>query len=327
MTSFATAASGLPNFPGISGALHSGQAGAMSRYWGGGLVLYVGNRTGLPAGDGSSPSRPLSSLVGTGGALARLQATTSRGHVIFMLPGSSFSVDVADWASATGAADTFAIVGLGSGHSAPSLTWTTATSTWLLDTNNVALDGLRLGLEPTTGTVTVAAPITVTGAGCAIRNCWIATGTDSNNKVTIGITTTAAADDFVFENNRVIGAAAATMTTFLRLVGVDNALIQNNYINCGTTSAAVGPIQELTTACTEAQILNNRIQNNATSSTACITMALASTTGVIANNLCRNMTDGSNAQIVVTSGDVQLFNNYGVNNSNETGILLGTASV
>ncbi len=38
------------------------------------------------------------------------------------------------------------------------------------------------------------------------------------------------------------------------------------------------------------------------------------------------MTDTNNAQIVVTSGDVQLFENYGVNNSNERGIALGTAS-
>lgn len=326
MSSFATAATGLPNFPGIAGALAAAQS-AMARYWGGGLVLWVGNRSGLPAGDGSSPARPLSSLVGTGGALARLQATTSRGHVILVMAGHSESVNAADWASATGAADSFAIVGLGSGQAAPTFTWTTATSTWLFDTNNVVLDGLRLGLEPTTGTVTVAAPITVSAPGCAIRNCWIATGTDANNKVTIGITTTSAADDFTFENNRVIGNSAATMTTFLRLVGVDRCVIRNNYINCGTTAAAVGPIQELTTACTDILIDNNWIQNNATSSTACITMALASTTGWISNNKCRNMTDASNAQIVVTSGDVQLFDNKGVNNSNETAILLGTASV
>lgn len=314
-----TASYGNPAPAGISGGLNT--------YWGGGQVLFVGNRSGLEAGDGSNPRRPLSSLVGTGGALAKLQATTNRGHVIFILPGHAESVNAADWASATGAADSFAIVGLGVGTSRGTLTWTTATSTWLLDTANVTLDNLNLGLEPTTGTVTVAAPISVTAAGVSIRNCWIATGTDSSNKVTIGITTTTAAADFTFENNRVIGAAAATMTTFLRLVGTARTVVRNNTIICGTTAAAVGPVQVLTTACTNFVIDWNFIQNNATSSTACITAAVASSTGFIQRNFCRNMTDASVAWIVVTSGDVQLFQNYGVNNSNETGILVGTPSI
>lgn len=304
----------------------SGVASSMARYWGGGEVIFVGNRSGLKAGDGSSPTNPMSSLVGTGGALAALQGTTGRGHVIFLLPGSSYSVDVADWASATAAASDFAIVGLGTGSARAALTWTISTSTWLLDTANVAIDGVRLNLEPTTGTVNVAAPFTVSAAGCAIRNCRIKAGTDANNKITIGITVTTGGDDFVFEDNHVTGAALATMTTFIRLTNVDAPVIRRNRIRCGTTAAAVGVIQELTTVCTNIDISNNILHNNAASSTACITAALASTTGDIYGNYCRNMTDGSNAQIVVTSGDVELFQNYGVNNSNETGILLGTPS-
>lgn len=322
----------ITGFPGIVASYGNPNpsgvmSNALARYWGGGEVIFVGNRSGLEAGDGSSPRRPMSSLAGTGGALAALNGTTNRGHVVFVMPGHAESVSSADWASATGAASDVAIVGLGVGDARPALTWTIAGSSWLQDTQGVVFDGLRLNLEPTTGTVNVAAPITASAKGCAIRHCRIKTGTDANNKVTIGITVTTGADDFTFEDNVVTGAAAATMTTFLRLTNVDNTVIQRNRIVCGTTAAAVGPIQELTTACTNLVIRDNFIQNNAASSTACITAALASTTGWIANNFCRNMTDGSNAQIVVTSGDVQLFQNYGVNNSNETGILLGTPSV
>lgn len=315
-------------FPGIVASYGSPQppgiAAALNTYWGGGAVLFVGNRSGLPAGDGLTPARPLSSVLT---ALQKLNATTSRGHVIFILPGHAESVSTANWATLTGAADTVAIVGLGTGAARGSFTWTTATSTWLVNTANFVLDNLNLGLEPTTGTVNVAAPITVSAAGCAIRNCRILTGTDANNKVTIGITTTAAATDFVFENNRVFGAALATMTTFLRCVGLVRPLIRGNYINCGTTSAAVGPIQELTTACTDIWIDGNWIQNNAASSSACITMGLAATTGWISGNRLRNMGGtGINTQIVVTSGDVNLFDNKGVNLANTTAILLGTAS-
>jgi len=322
----------ITGFPGIVASYGNPNpsgvmSNALARYWGGGEVIFVGNRSGLKAGSGKSPNDPMSSLVGAGGALAALQGTTGRGHVIFVLPGHAESVNAADWASATAAAGDFAVVGLGVGDARPSFTWTIATSTWLFDTVGVVLDGLRLNLEPTTGTITVAAPITVSAKGCAIRHCRIKTGTDANNKVTIGITVSAGGDDFTFEDNTVTGAAAATMTTFLRLTGVDNTVIQRNRIVCGTTAAAVGPIQELTTACTNLLIRDNLIQNNAASSTACITAALASTTGFISGNYCRNMTDANVAWIVVTSGDVQLFQNYGVNNSNETGILAGTPSV
>lgn len=257
---------------------------------------------------------------------AALNATTSgRYDRVFVCEGYSESIASANqWSNLKAGTR---IIGLGRGSQRPQFLWTTATSTILMNVADVSIENCILGLEPTTGTVTVAAPITVSAAGNAIVGCRINCGTDANNKVTIGITTTAGATDFVFDSNVVRGAAAATMTTFLRLVGLANPRITNNDIICGTTAAAVGPIQELTTACTGIDIGWNKVQNNATSSTACITMALASTTGWIYQNFCRNMTDASNAQIVVTSGDVQLWDNKGVNNSNETAILLGTPSV
>lgn len=221
------------------------------------------------------------------------------------------------------------IIGLGRGSTRPVITWTTANSTVLMSKADVSIENCILQMEPTTGTVNVGAPITVSAAGNAIVGCRINCGTDANNKVTIGITTTAGASDFVFDSNVVRGAALATCTTFLRCVGLANPRITYNDIICGTTAAAVGPVQELGTACTGINISNNRIQNNAASSTACITMDLASTTGWIADNYLRNMTDASVAHIVVTSGDVQLFLNKGVNNSNESEKItsLGTASV
>ncbi len=290
----------------------------------GGYVFYVGTSAQLANIGEAAPgvsSRCYSTVDAALGACA-----SGRGDMIYVLPGYTESIAAADsWAS-LGTKTDITIVGMGRGTNRPAFTWTTSGSTVLFDRANIRLYNCNLNLEPTTGTVNVAAPITVTGTGCAIGNCWIATGTDANNKVTIGVTVTTGGDNFEFSGNRVRGAAAATCTTFLRLTAVANPYIHDNDIICGTTAAAVGPIQELTTACTGINIGDNLIQNNATSSTACITAALASTTGWIYRNYCRNMTDGSNAQIVVTSGDVQLFGNLGVNNSNENGISLGTNS-
>jgi hypothetical protein len=249
----------------------------------------------------------------------------NRGDKIFLAERYTESITGADqWSNGKIGVQ---IIGLGENANRPVITWTAAGSTVVLQKAGMKLENLILQMEPTTGTVTVAAPLTVQADGISIVGCRINCGTDANNKVTIAITTTAAATNLVFTGNLVRGAAAATMTTFLRCVGLANPIIAYNDIACGTTAAAVGPIQELTTACTGILIAENYIQNNATSSTACITMGLASTTGWIALNKLRNMTDASNAQIVVTSGDVQLWDNKGVNNSNETAILLGTASV
>lgn len=290
----------------------------------GGGVYYVGSSaliSGLGQVGASIAGRTFASINEALGAV-----TSGRGDIIYVLPGYTETIGAADAWSGLGSKTDISIIGMGHGTNRPTLTWSVAGSTVLMDTANVAISNMILQLEPTTGTVNVAAPITVSAAGCSITNCRINCGTDANNKVTIGVTTTAAANDFVFVLNQVRGAALATCTTFLRLVGGANAVITDNDIVCGTTAAAVGPIQNLTTAATGCDISRNKVHNNAASSTACITYALAASTGWITDNRCRNMTDASVAWIVVTSGDVQMDNNKGVNNSNETGLLIGTAS-
>lgn len=293
----------------------------------GGKVIYVHSSGAsaldqLPAG---MPGNPDGFFTSIQSALATVR--NNRSDNIIALPGHAETIASADAWSNLGSNGGVNIYGLGEGNNQATISWTTATSTVLFDQPNLRLDGFRLNMEPTTGTVNVAAPITVSAAGCRIRNNRIYFGTDANNKVTIGITTTAAADDFTFEDNQAYGAALATCTTFLRIVGGARARIQRNTIIGGTTAAAVGVIQNLTTAATNACICNNILHNNAASSTACITWALANSTGTIGMNFCRNMTDASVAHIVVTSGDMQLFENRGVNNSNENGIKLGTDSI
>lgn len=290
----------------------------------GGGIFYVGSTTAIAGLGQVGDAIAGRSFTTVNAALAA--CGTGRGDIIYLLPGYTETISGADQWSNLAAKTDITIVGMGHGANRPTITWSVAGSSVLFDSGSFGITNCILKLEPTTGTVTVTAPITVSAPGCFIDNCRINTGTDANNKVTIAITTTSGASDFVFTNNQVRGAATATMTTFLRCVGLANPVITNNDIVCGTTSAAVGPIQELTTACTGINIDSNRIHNNAASSTACITMDLANTTGWISRNFCRNMTDASNAQIVVTSGDVQTFENRGVNNSNENGIKIGTDS-
>lgn len=245
-------------------------------------VLWVGNTSGLPSGDGSTPDNPLSSLFGTTGALAKAHPTL--GTEIHVLPGHAESISSADHASATGSAIDITIVGHGRGQNRPTFTWTAATATWLFDTAGIRIVNCILTLASSAnGGVTVAAPITVSAAGCGFIGCKINFGDDADDIVTIGITTTTNANDFVFVGNKCYGATAAECTTFLRLVGVDRGVIEDNYISGATSSVSVGIVQSLTTANTDLRVKNNTFINNKALAITAVTN-LATDTGTESGN-------------------------------------------
>lgn len=301
---------------------------ALNRYWGGGQILFVGNRTGLPSGDGSSPEYPLATVGGASGALAKLQGTTNRGHVIFVLPGHAESVSSADYFSHTGTANSFAIVGLGRGTSRPSFTWTTATSTWLIDTANVQLDNCQLflaGADAAGSALTVAAPITISAAGCGIRNCDGKFGFDADQIVTIGITTTAAADGLTLENNRFTGATAAECTTFMDIIGVDGLIMRNNYFAGATSATTVGIVRFATTASLDIVLEYNTYANRKAASSHAVT-GLAGVTGVSRDEMFLVLADGTTAVWGTSPGSMCFFNPRISNQAGEVGMIATVVS-
>jgi len=306
----------------------------VQRYWGGGQILWVGNRSGLKVGNGSSPANPLSSLFGSTGALAKLNATTSQGHVIFVLPGHAESVSAADIGSAQGAANSFAVVGLGAGESRAAFTWTAAAGTWLLDTDAITLDNLRLFMAGPTGSttaITVAAAMTVSGNGCAIRNCYVDCGVDADQIITLGVVVTG--KRLTFENNFVHGDPTAEITAagaFMRLTGADQAAIRNNYFSLANATVTDGIIETLTTASLDLTIEDNYFNSSKVTSTCAIDFGAAiATTGELRRNLLKVGADGTAGSVVFTvnaANNVGLLDNFMVNNVNERGLVIGTAS-
>lgn len=287
-----------------------------------GVVLTPGTEVFYVHATPSYFSADIAANINTTILAALNQRTTTVPGVVLVLEGHTESITAATaWSKAN-----TRIVFLGEGDERGLVTFTATASAVTMGAANTRIINGRFQLEPTAGTVTVTAPFTCTAAGCGFTDCWFGAGTDGSNKVTIGITLSAGATRFAFNRNTVRGAAAATMTTFLRVVGVvDFEAIENDII-CGTTVAAVGPIQLLTTLSSGVKIGYNRIQNNATSSTACIT-GMTGATGWVFNNYLRNMTDTSNLQIALTGAVWQEYENFGVNNVGELGIKLGTASI
>lgn len=197
------------------------------------------------------------------------QCRSGRGDVVIVLPGHAENISSADQMSALVAGTK--IIGLGSDNERPTFTWTAAAATFLLDVANVTLENLILNMDPGTGTTNVAAPITVSAAGCSIRQCKIRMGTDANSIVTIGITTTAAADDLVIEKNEIYGATAAECTTMMQFVGADRLKLIGNTVVGATSAAAVGVVRFLTTASTDIKVFGNLFRNNKASSSQAVT--------------------------------------------------------
>lgn len=244
----------------------------------GGKIFWVGNRSGLPAGNGSNPEYPMSTL---NGALAKCQS--GRGDIVYVLPGHAENVATADsWSNLVAGTK---IIGLGDlGADAPVFTWSTAASTVLADVANVRLQNLRLllaGPLASTTALTVTTGITGTAAGWKIIGCDINVAVDSDQLCTTAITLSAACDDWTFANNEIWGGTAGTVTGVVVTTGaVDRLKIVGNDIR----ACATAQLLDLSNAAiTDNLILGNQMQNKLDTTTAVI-KPHATSTGIVDGN-------------------------------------------
>jgi hypothetical protein len=252
------------------------------------------------------------------------------GDTVIVLPGHAENISSADQMSNLVAGTR--IIGIGNGMNRPTFTWTAATASFLLDVANVRIENCILNMDPGTGTTNVAAPMTISAAGCQLVNNKIRMGTDANSKVTIGITTTAAADDLEFLFNEVYGATAAAATTLIQFVGADRLKFHGNSV-AGATSAAVGVIRFLTTASLDIKMFGNVVRNNFALSIGAVT-GMAGVSGEVDHLLmCINANTAAAANMVIggasgawtTSGGLVAFGlNVSVANNLTTASTAGT---
>ena len=286
---------------------------------GGKVVAYVHHSGAAVTDDQAIASMTLKTL---NQALALCRS--GKNDTVIVLPGHAENISSADQMSSLKAGTQ--IVGVGSQNNRPTFTWTAATSTFLLDAANVSLSNLILNMDPGTGSVNVAAPITVSAAGCALRNCKIRMGTDANSLVTIGITTTAAADDFEITNCEIYGATAAECTTMIQFVGADRLKFIGNTVVGATSNAAVGVIRFLTTASTDIKMIDNVVRNNKALSTLVIT-GMAGISGEVDYLFMVGLSDTGLTTFFGTPASICFgANTYVANLVGERAALFGTAS-
>lgn len=286
---------------------------------GGRLAAFV--RATSVSGDDKYKGYPIYTTLNA--ALA--QCRSGQPDVVVVLPGHTENISAADQMSNLVAGTR--IVGLGHGTARPTFTWSAAASTFLFDVANVLLSNciLEMAGDPAlTAALSVAAPITVSAAGCALANCLIRTSVDADQLATIPITTTAAGDDFTVANCHLFGATAGESTTFVRLVGADRFVMDGCTLQGATSSTTVGVLQFLTTASTNVQIRNSTFINRKAASIHAVT-GMAAATGVVEN--CNfGILDNATLLGLQTTGDLMGFRNQTVNLAGEQGAPSATIS-
>ena len=276
----------VTNFPnGVSsfGWIVSPQAYA-AQTWGGGSVLWVGNRTGLPSGDGSSPLYPLSSLFGTGGGLAKVN--NRPGMTINLLPGHTESITgstnistLAGGTSATG----LNIVGLGYGALRATFNWTAAASALLQNVAGCWFRNCVFNFSSTAATVVTAA-MTVSAADCGLDAVEIKPATSATQLTTTGITVASGATKYTLLGVEVISETFATNPTDIltTTAAVDKLTMYGCRFHTAVNSTTNGVIN-LANAPTNVWIEDCTFINKKAASTKAA-IASASTTGFV--NFC-----------------------------------------
>lgn len=254
--------------------------------------------------DGYHPDVNSRLFASLNAALAGCRA--SQGDIVVVLPGHTENVDaVDDWSNLVAGT---VVVGLGHGNLRPTFTWSVATSTALLNVANVLMSNLIFKMAGPSGStaLTVAAPMTISAAGCGLYGCDFECEIDADQGSTIAVTTTASADDLTIAGCHFYGSTDGTLvTTYLRLVGTDRFRMFNTTMYGATSSTTVGVLQMLTTAPTNVHIENCSFSNRkALSVHAATGVALA--TGVV-KDCAFGILDDATLPGWETEGNLQFF--------------------
>jgi len=294
----------------------------------GGQVLYVGTAAQLAALGQTGECINSRAFTTVNAALS--ECVSGRGDFVYILPGYTETVSAADAWSGLGTKTAVSVIGLGTGMNRPTFTYSAATATILMDAANLAIRNCIFYMAGATGSttaLTVAAPITVSAAGCAITDCYIHWGVDADQLVTIGVTTPADADNFEFKRNYCYGATLAGATSFLYLVGADWCQIHDNVIIGATSSTTVGVVRFITTASVGIDFRRNSFINMVAASIHAVTQ-MAGVLGLV-TDCAFGILDGATLAGWVPAGagdGPEFFRCYTANLAGESGALTSPVS-
>lgn len=258
-----------------------------------GAALAPQGRAGSDGNDGSFQS-PKATIAG-----ALLQCAAGRGDVIYVKAGHAETLSSATTLALNVAGVT--VIGLGSGASRPTLTFSTATSATIAVTA-AGCSLVNFNIDAT-GFASLVAAITPTAADFTLQGCTLKLA--GTNQALHGVASNASATGMVIDSNIFLATAAAGTTDAILMVGGAGIVISNNWIS-GQFTSGTGGISNITTAATDLLVLSNTINNSTAGSTKAIT-CVAGTTGNISRN---NMQILSGTAPITAAGMSWVGGNY-----------------
>jgi hypothetical protein len=302
----------------ISPATYAAQA------WAGGKVLWVGNRSGLTSGDGSSPAYPLSSVFGSTGALVKIN--NFPGATINVLPGHvesiTASTNISTLVGTSG--KSVNIIGLGFGSQRPTFNWTAAASALLINLAGTWIRNCVFNLSATAATVVTAA-ITVSAADCGLDGVEILPATSATQLTTTAMTVASGGDKFTMLGCEVISETFATNPTdILTTTAAVNKLMLYGCRFYTAVNSTTNGVINLANAPTNVHLEDCVFDNKKAASTIAA-IASASTTGAVTFCSCITQTAGTGAGSFGTVGNLFFSQTFGGQIA-KFGVNVGTTS-
>lgn len=268
-----------------------------------GTTYFVHSGTGN-SGGGHSMHRPCNTIDNAFGI-----SGLSSGDTIVVLPGHAEDISAATSLVADVAG--VRVIGLGSGSSRPTLTYTATAGTVELDAANITFENIVFK----TSISAVVVGVNVDAANCTLRNCeftWDATGDDFITMIDCD-----AVNGFTLDGCTLIAEDAAGCAEAIRLDDTDNTTIKNCHIYGDFTDGAI--IGE-GAAGTNLTIKNNTIYNSDTTAGFVIDLNVAFT-GILAYNACGTLY-ATDPESTLDPGSLLCIENYVVNAVDETGTIV-----
>lgn len=215
-------------------------------------------------------------------AQALTKVVAGRNDIIVVLPGHAENITGADaWAALR---TNTQIIGVGSGATRPTLTFTATTSQLILAAAGVTISGINFNGG---GGVAVVLGIDVTAADVTFSGCSFLTAVAATNRFTTVMRLSAGAHRFTMEHCTMRGtgvtAADGSVDGIVVNAAVDRLTLRYNDFAFGTTVATVGLIRFATAAATQVSVYKNILYNTSTASAAVVDFDVAAT-GVFADN-------------------------------------------
>jgi len=275
-----------------------------------GQVYWVNNSTALAdggiAGSNGNPGTYQKPFATIDYAIGRCKA--GRGDIVMVMPGHAESVTSAT--SIVADVSNVAVIGLGSGTSAPTLTFTTAaTASIVVSAANVSFKNLNI----VASFADIAEVFTPTAVNFSVEDCNIYASAANFNFLSLADTNTTnnSADGLSFINCKWVEPDAATLTMVSVDGDIDGLTVQGCYVNLGVNSSDL-PIVAI--VATGKDVTNLNVQNNTmirlNDANPLLVTADTTTanTGVIRNNTVRHL-DTASELLVTTGTNISFTNN------------------